>query len=253
MSSLEVVAIPAVTAAQGLACSTALRRGGMLGVDAFVAACNATKSPDRTCMPWRAADALVAANIDPYKLDYTLSSIMRYIGISLYREDTSKAILNSHLRDIYLRVRSRRPRMFTPVTDVLRAAIRAMVRHKLPLTADAVLPHLNEELRELWVGFMVAPPIVRAMRTLLAIPVMAAIVLGMAWYCATTVSLPPHIARSLVPVCVQLFVAAQLVAFTVCLVRMGMQALRCRGPFRRVIRAFPGAAASIAVLVAFLT
>ena len=243
-----------VTAAQGLACASAMRRGGLLGVDEFVVSCKATKSPDRTCMPWRAADALVAANIDPYKLDYTASSCMRYIGVSLYREDSSKAIINPHLRDVYLRIRSRRPRVFTPVTDVLRAAVRALIRHQLPLSAEQLLPHVEEEMRELWIGFLVAQPIVRSVRALLAISLMGALIPSIILYGSFTLPLTASIAAQVVfPLTVQFFVVAVAIAFLVCLGQVAAHMAKCRGRMRSVIRTFPSATASIAILLAFLT
>lgn len=168
-----------ILAQSGIRAAPALRSAGLLGVDAFQAACAATVAPEHMRIPPGAIRALTSANVNVYSLDRTPVAVMRYLGIRLYKLDAVRAIIPDKLREIYSRIKARRPKccVYTPVIPTADAILCASIRHGVPLsTIDTILPLVTAELRLDAFGALIAPGPTRALRAVLACTSVAATV-----------------------------------------------------------------------------
>lgn len=169
-----------LTASHGIAAASALRDSGVAGVDAFVESCRANPSPELVYMSSRALGALVAANVDVYSLDRSSIAVLRYLGFPLYSLAADRAITPGKLREIYSRLRSRRPRRhaFLPVFPTVRAMIMSCLRTGTSLRdVERSIPRVETEMRSTLMGLLTFPACTTATRNAL----FAVITMAIAW------------------------------------------------------------------------
>jgi hypothetical protein len=157
-----------VTAAEALRAVAVMRKAQVLRIDDFEKACKDAGPPTQVRMPSHALDFLVAANINYAFTDTIDTAIARYLGSPFSPNiQAQNAVRCDALRQIYVRICSRRPRWSRPcaVTPIVRCTLMACIRSNVTsIEPDSVLPLLETELRLDTLGIFTIPSTIAGVR-----------------------------------------------------------------------------------------
>ena len=147
---------PRIKVEHALPAASALSAQGVLGIDAFVAACHAIGAYEYALVLETAIDQLTFENVDVLALDRGAVAVMRYLGFNAPLSFRENAIRCEFLKGAY-RAYARRFRC-APVVPVVRAALCAVLRSGAASTTIAqTAADTPAEMTSTWAGSMCSP------------------------------------------------------------------------------------------------